>query len=162
MRFLTIFWNMVPVPQVSQQFWAQHQKKKHRTRALSCQSNLITVLQRKLTQRHTDTHTHTRSTAQHGTAHLFRGNCELHRRQRNRRTCALSWQSLLHDSPHTETHTRTTRTHTDTEQTAHTHTRAGAPICTGTDTHTHTVMVRFRCAIAVFFSVCNSTLERTA
>ena len=56
--FLTIFWNMLPVPQVSQPFWVQHQRKntvRMRSRAIS---NLITVLQRKLTQKHTDTNTH--------------------------------------------------------------------------------------------------------
>ena len=146
-RFLTIFWNMVPVPQVSQQFWAQHQKKntvRARSRAIS---NLFTVLQRKLTQGHTHRHAHAHT--QHGTP-----------RERNRRTRALSCQSLLQDSHHTETHTHAPKnTHTRTQRRT-AHTRTGAQIYVQAQTRTHTVMIRFRCAAAVLFAVCHSTLER--
>ena len=153
-RFLTIFWNMLPVPQVSQPFWAQQQRKntvRARSRAIS---NLIKVLQRKLTQKHTHTHTdrHAHAQTQHGTAHLFRGNFELQttgRKQPYARALVAvppSRQSTYRDThthapEHTHTHTYThIHTHARTQRrTAHTH------------THTRTVMIRFRCATAVFF-----------
>ena len=136
---LTIFWNMVLVPQVSQQFWAQHQKKNTvRARSLAI-SNLITVLRRKLTQGHTHRHAHAHT--QHGTAHLFRGNFVLQRRERNRRTRALSWQSLLQDSPHTERHTHAhlkTHTHTHGHRDArHTHAQAHKQVYRHRHAHAH-------------------------
>ena len=112
-----------------------------RSRAIS---NLITVLQRKLTQKHAghkhtqaDTHTHPRSTAQHTCSVAILSS---RRRERNSRTHALSWQSLLQDSPHSGTHTHThpknTYAHTISHICTHAHTHARTQRRTA-HTHSH-------------------------
>ena len=138
-RFLTIFWNMMQIPQVSQPFWAQRPKKKHRTRALSCHfqpHHSASTETHTETHRHThteaETHTHTRSTAQRTCSVAILSS---KRRERNSRTRALSWQSLLQDSPHTGTHThasKNTHRHTHIHTYTHTHGHRDAR-----HTHTH-------------------------
>ena len=108
-------------------------------------------------QTRTRTHAARHSTAQHGTAHLFHGNFELHRRERNRRTRALSWQSLLHDSPHTETHTHGQHAHTQTQSKRH-HTHRRTNMYRHRHAHVH-CDDPFPMRHSSFFS-CNSTLER--
>ena len=91
-------------------------------------------------------HTHLRSTAQHTCSVAILSS---KRRERNIRTRALSWQSLLQDSPHSGTHTHApkhTHTHTHMHTYTHAHGHRGAR-------HTHTHCDDPIPIAAVFFAV---------